>query len=104
MRISDWSSDVCSSDLHGGDIGQHAGLVAHDQADIEAPDMIGHRRCLQRMQFPRRHAEGRCMAPGGDRKSVVLGTSVSARVDLGSRLYFQTKNNTSPIDVLCKTV
>src|SRR3546814_5107501 len=31
MRISDWSSDVCSSDLHG----------RHDQR-VEVADMVGH--------------------------------------------------------------
>src|SRR3546814_9082495 len=36
MRISDWSSDVCSSDLHrlGGRrhrVGQHLAPVAHEQ-------------------------------------------------------------------------
>src|SRR3546814_20788980 len=33
MRISDWSSDVCSSDLHGTGFGQdgpYAGLQAYD--------------------------------------------------------------------------
>src|SRR3546814_5859780 len=28
MRISDWSSDVCSSDLHGSDISAIAALIA----------------------------------------------------------------------------
>src|SRR3546814_6370737 len=31
MRISDWSSDVCSSDLVGGDLLAHVG---HDRFDI----------------------------------------------------------------------
>src|SRR3546814_1953761 len=35
MRISDWSSDVCSSDLHrrGAHVGQHQHLVADPGAD-----------------------------------------------------------------------
>src|SRR3546814_1513897 len=36
MRISDWSSDVCSSDLrHGADIG----LIAHGDARLAAADL-----------------------------------------------------------------
>src|SRR3546814_187466 len=31
MRISDWSSDVCSSDLTGGDQGDARGMQATDQ-------------------------------------------------------------------------
>src|SRR3546814_7954948 len=37
MRISDWSSDVCSSDLFGG-----GALSAHDQNDRRAQPRVGH--------------------------------------------------------------
>src|SRR3546814_8335984 len=51
MRISDWSSDVCSSDL-----GQHA--REHGEFRVEAPDLGGVRRDVAR------HAEERGMAKG----------------------------------------
>src|SRR3546814_19055649 len=40
MRISDWSSDVCSSDLRGGgrsSRGFGSRLVAHDHASLNSP-------------------------------------------------------------------
>src|SRR3546814_6940099 len=39
MRISDWSSDVCSSDLHAH---------AHGQSWLQAARNIEHRRCRTR--------------------------------------------------------
>src|SRR3546814_17224204 len=101
MRISDWSSDVCSSDLNG-----------HE-----------HLRCLRRKQVRKRRAEEREQRrrsarsgvrvvarglrsadavhggeAGGrrpDRKSVVWGKSVSVRVDLGGRRIIKKKKKTT---------
>src|SRR3546814_16616759 len=80
MRISDWSSDVCSSDL--------AELWCSDHR-IEA----------------RRKAGPFDLWPTGlgfeyffgfiDRKSVVQGKSVSVRVDLGGRRIIKKKNTQS---------
>src|SRR3546814_10609323 len=36
MRISDWSSDVCSSDLRRVDIGAHRGHIGEAAAETEA--------------------------------------------------------------------
>src|SRR3546814_11611827 len=82
MRISDWSSDVCSSDLGGS---ARAGWRAPGPRAAEpapalppAPDRRDRpagragRRAFRRR--PRR---------GKDRKSVVWGKSVSGRVDSG---------------------
>src|SRR3546814_12524313 len=89
MRISDWSSDVCSSDL------------------IEPPDqphqqrIVGHLPCAP---HPRAGGRVEAEAPGVDavgdhhqpvggidRKSVVKGQSVSVSVDLGGRRILQKK-------------
>src|SRR3546814_13138574 len=94
MRISDWSSDVCSSDLPielplgwlrkeppiffrgaRGPIGKKTGEARHD---TPLADIADHRRGLAR----RRRGAGR---KSEDRKSVVKGKSVSVRVDLGGR-------------------
>src|SRR3546814_20141348 len=89
MRISDWSSDVCSSDLQQRD----GGLLRP-----AAPGLPGLRlrgsggevlRPPRRARRRRRHlGQGRGRPQGrggGDRKSVVQGTRVSVRVDLGGR-------------------
>src|SRR3546814_1107919 len=46
MRISDWSSDVCSSDLHHGiaQIGEVVGLAAFADAGFLGLDEIAHMR------------------------------------------------------------
>src|SRR3546814_12271966 len=99
MRISDWSSDVCSSDL------QHAGVVRDfrrlDQVEALNLETLvlqrflelrvrGLRRIADRtlaVAFEEHHpllaAVGEPMQRGGDqdRKSVVSGKSVSVRVD-----------------------
>src|SRR3546814_8432598 len=53
MRISDWSSDVCSSDLHAA-----AGAVAHVG---RAVDDARHRH--RRDSRDARHVEDRCRSP-----------------------------------------
>src|SRR3546814_14708146 len=91
MRMSDWSSDVCSSDLiasaccawrlqpgsrHGGN--RHA---QHADA-IERIEKVAHNN----------------LPMCEDRKSVVSGKSVSVRVDLGGRRIInkQSKHTKTP--------
>src|SRR3546814_11325980 len=85
MRSSDWSSNVCSSDLErvctGLDAVGEVFVVASAKGDPS-------RRCHGgRAQ--------RCAVAGlaaADRQSVVQGKSVSVRVDLGGRRIIQQKN------------
>src|SRR3546814_18094386 len=94
MRISDWSSDVCSSDLNLIDP-----EPAHIDPDVgeaeERHDREGHPG-VQRMFEPvqrRIPAVGRARrALGRDRKSVVSGKSVSVRVDIGGRRMIKKQN------------
>src|SRR3546814_20074387 len=81
MRISDWSSDVCSSDLelaplrvgdHRADLGTLAAGSFRD----------GVRERLQRQTGVTRE----------DRKSVVQGKSVSVRVGLGGGRIIKQNN------------
>src|SRR3546814_19677710 len=40
MRISDWSSDVCSSDLMGGSFAYHRELELFQRAGYTAPEVL----------------------------------------------------------------
>src|SRR3546814_6199639 len=97
MRISDWSSDVCSSDLgkigHGDEPGaagadhQRAGADAgHQHGGIG--DHLGQHRGDQMLPDTGGRAE---QIDQEDRKSVVEGTSVSVRVALGGRRIIKKK-------------
>src|SRR3546814_19701698 len=107
MRSSDWSSDVCSSDLWRGSCER-----TRRNAQPCAGEHAGHRHDRGRGGRQRRDIHGRssgqaatrgeglaCQSrPGvevrtGDRKSVVEGKSVSVRVDLGGRRIIKKKNN-----------
>src|SRR3546814_12943380 len=97
MRISDWSSDVCSSDLAGtgdtfGAVVGKAKLVQGDAPRIEGLQIIW----KQDPKVPGRgHFSHRLAFSPEDRKSVVQGKSVSVRVDLGGRRIIK-KQNTQP--------
>src|SRR3546814_13008033 len=84
MRISDWSSDVCSSDL-----AVRLPRPPHQEAQFPRPVDPAHQRRRPRarpdlLPVYERHQAGWYRArPQGDRKSVVSGKSVSVRVDLG---------------------
>src|SRR3546814_18341787 len=84
MRISDWSSDVCSSDLAvvDGAIGirEAAGAVTSDAV------RSGTRGALDRDVH-----DVLDEVQKADRKSVVWGKSVSVRVDLGGRRIIKKK-------------
>src|SRR3546814_11541827 len=92
MRISDWSSDVCSSDLKGP---ARAGPCRGARGRIGAPFPSSPK--VSAMPFQPRVAilipaadYGEHWRPAlarktADRKSVVVGKSVSVRVDLGGR-------------------
>src|SRR3546814_12552856 len=90
MRISDWSSDVCSSDLITK-LDTHA---YHPHRLCPHP-LVSARAAPQ--HDPGHHARGvraaseRGAAVAGDRKSVVEGKSVSVRVDLGGRSIIKKK-------------
>src|SRR3546814_11464734 len=95
MRISDWSSDVCSSDL------SVAGAFQAElprRAQIEDPGgehtvlddvarPVGQPLAIERLRAQAAAAMGIVQ----DRKSVVEGQSVSGRVDLGGRRILKKK-------------
>src|SRR3546814_11713786 len=95
MRISDWSSDVCSSDLtrlHPGSEQMHPDVqVAEARAEsaLEAGQDLGHVDAQFELHahvlafLPRQGTAGIDEHVLRDRKSVVEGKMVSVRVDLG---------------------
>src|SRR3546814_20460216 len=112
MRISDWSSDVCSSDLQraeAADAGQHFGahgalgkwLDVFDQRiagfDIDPRIAVADRGFggIGRVQVEFSLSRGYITGFKKDRKSVVEGKSVSVRVDFGGGRIIKKKNTNS---------
>src|SRR3546814_11818815 len=100
MRISDWSSDVCSSDLRAEQAGYKGIVVTLDTW------VTGWRpRDLSTANFPQ--LRGHCLAnytsdpvfrprlARTDRQSVVWGKWVSVRVDPGGRRSIKKKRPAS---------
>src|SRR3546814_11833107 len=112
MRISDWSSDVCSSDLDHPDAFDAA--LGRRGLEPRAADLIAlderHRAVITEVQAGQARRNEASKAIGAakaqkdeataqalmaevDRKSVVEGKSVSVRVDLGGRRIIKKKTH-----------
>src|SRR3546814_4771828 len=96
VRISDWSSDVCSSDLARLPLVRMQVMRSRQSSRTYS----GHCAAAPRID---RHPRPMAVIPAnagiqcgqGDRKSVVEGKSVSVRVDLGGRRIINKKHITS---------
>src|SRR3546814_14440567 len=107
MRISDWRSDVCSSDLM---VGKSFDFLMDRDGDPITPTMIYKRALspddwtrrgldssiLHRQAFRRGLLTGETANPimralASDRTSVVSGKSVSVRVAIGGRRIIKNK-------------
>src|SRR3546814_20584639 len=106
MRISDWSSDVCSSDLLLGHLGYQRTKAGRTGSRYLARIVSRAARLIvvaigcRGDSVPadsagdggrRLSARGGAFRVARDRKSVVSGKSVSVRVDLGGRRIIKTK-------------
>src|SRR3546814_18994508 len=105
MRISDWSSDVCSSDLRrvgraeiDGSVGRH--VCRDKRAARIAARKKGRESSVPGVECKRTPGQAACISPASfaisaaARKSVVLGKSVSVRVDHGGgRIMKNTTRN-----------
>src|SRR3546814_17746198 len=105
MRISDWSSDVCSSDLL-----VHLALSDGARQSVRARGNIvkrGSARTVraaaqQKLGAEQQHQRDReHRRADGDRQNVVKGKSLSGGVDLGCSRSI-TKKNTKKTKILCK--
>src|SRR3546814_19093288 len=105
MRISDWSSDVCSSDLaqhafrrvHGD--ARRGGRAARFLGVLRGTGVVGDRSRRRRARAAPAGgeralcADRRVCRPSGARKSVVSGKSESVRADIGGRGILEKKKN-----------
>src|SRR3546814_11868245 len=105
MRISDWSSDVCSSDLRctpgfsslcclffvSCAFELLVVAMADDTIVFSEDNPAMGQRARNRMKALGQHTSGNA-AVDKDRRSDVSGTSVSVRVDLGGRRIIKQKN------------
>src|SRR3546814_14412443 len=107
MRISDWSSDVCSSDLAASpgtrvtvenlfaQVPARRKFLRSERAELGACVDVVRRLAMSRPDtgFTLVHEGRRQIAvQPGDRKSVVQGKCVSVRVDFGGRRLIQKTN------------
>src|SRR3546814_21112761 len=78
MRISDWSSDVCSSDLYQKSLLGVFGFIDSELRAGARQNPRDDKSCAHTIVH-------HLLFRPTDRKSVVSGKSVSVRVDLGGR-------------------
>src|SRR3546814_11659877 len=89
MRISDWSSDVCSSDLVSL---PHTCAASCSGASVMRRSATPFTQWLPASPGGGGAPARRDCPPVRDRKSVVSGKSVSVRVDLGGRRIIKKKH------------
>src|SRR3546814_19165884 len=94
MRISDWSSDVCSSDLEA-------------RSEVAASPASGSgsagSACLAtEWSWVRRGLAPAAKTADPDRKSVVEGKGGSVRVDLGRRRIIKNKTCAIHLQLICQ--
>src|SRR3546814_19049398 len=113
MRISDWSSDVCSSDLFspGFAVGgrRPAAGAGYDRRDLDQFHAaarrlwLGNTGAADSVHGVYGHGDHRfATEPVIDRKSGVVGKSVSVSVDLGGGRIIKKKNRESKEQIIKK--
>src|SRR3546814_17170972 len=107
MRISDWSSDVCSSDLVDQQLMDEMQAVSRTAGPVETLLVVDSLTGQDAVQVAQRFTEqvpltgvvltrldGDARGGAAERKSVVSGKRVSVRVDLGGRRIIKKKKQT----------
>src|SRR3546814_21033436 len=99
MRISDWSSDVCSSDLMmPKDDPAWMTKIREFRSMLEKHMAEEENEIFPKLRAQLSDEENKSVTIAIDRKSVVSGKSVSVRVDLGGRRIHKNKNSKSGSD------
>src|SRR3546814_13809069 len=96
MRISDWSSDVCSSDLAATNFFRGRNFTMANKLLLSVTAVALASAALASSPAAAQNRQQKALAAGDygtikDRKSVVSGKSVSVRVDLGGRRILKKK-------------
>src|SRR3546814_20438765 len=110
MRISDWSSDVCSSDLDhppdadrtAKDVGDAVAIIVAEEAQHPRAHLVeraGARKGADEIIIARPVEDETAIVDEiADRTSVVEGKRVSVRVDIGCGCSIKNKN-TNRLDI-----
>src|SRR3546814_17403157 len=94
MRISDWSSDVCSSDLlNGVDVTEHDIRMPSEELDIVLWNAQTEEILRPWASVILVECKNWSTTVGADRKSVVEVKRVSVRVCFGGRRTIKTKRS-----------
>src|SRR3546814_11794155 len=93
MRISDWSSDVCSSDLRSWNGGLGRGSAGRARGWWRAARVPRRRR----RGGPSPHVRPRTWPTRGRSEERRVGQSVSVRVDFGGRRLIKKKKQTTQL-------
>src|SRR3546814_13837800 len=102
MRISDWSSDVCSSDLSARSRRRRWQCAGALEAAGQARVRRGSGRCGQWLLGPISMSSTAGLAPAkADGESAGTGKSVIVCVDLGGRSTNKNKSTINNKQVLC---
>src|SRR3546814_17503065 len=105
MRISDWSSDVCSSDLQCPEAGDGEQYAQHAPGELGqglwddahgALSAGGGASSASGAGVVAAAVAAVALLPSADRKSVGSGKSVSVRVDLGGRRILKKNKTRDP--------
>src|SRR3546814_7520951 len=105
MRISDWSSDVCSSDLDVGDAGHHAVEQRQRHADRTPALQIGAEVILPAQRnpcdFERRILVRRPFVERADNVAVIAGRLGAIAAERGAQLV-RSEEHTSELQSLMR--
>src|SRR3546814_6187262 len=105
MRISDWSSDVCSSDLRSGVaagvVGAGRGLAVVEPGRLrQLPEHVGHRRCATEVDLLLAERGHRERGLGVDAADEAAGDGDGIEVaDVGA---FRSEEHTSELQSLMR--
>src|SRR3546814_16941903 len=109
MRISDWSSDVCSSDLEAAAEEGHGDLDRLLEILVLEIEAVARRRPLLLVVEDLHWIDPNSLEllhrlSLRDRKSVVYGKSVSVSVDTGGRRNIKKKHKHHPTPTSCHSI